>query len=84
MYKELITNCIINPLIIFFGINGVFLAAVNFVLVHEFGHVYLGHIDLDNDLLKKGQLPDKKEIKEESEKESVAVFSQFNESDNHS
>ena len=26
----------------------------------------------------------KKEIKEESEKESVAVFSQFNESDNHS
>lgn len=26
MNKELITNCIINPLIIFFGINGVFLA----------------------------------------------------------
>ena len=26
MYKELITNCIINPLIILFGVNGLILA----------------------------------------------------------
>jgi hypothetical protein len=43
-------------------INAVFLAAVNFVLVHEFGHVYLGHIDLHNLLYQQGQQPTKDEI----------------------
>jgi hypothetical protein len=45
-------------------INGVYLAAVNFVLVHEFAHVTLGHIDLDNERAKNGEITPKEEIKE--------------------
>jgi hypothetical protein len=44
--------------------NGIFLAAVNFVLVHEFAHVFLGHIDFDNHLYDQGLVPTKKDIKD--------------------
>ncbi|WP_179354774.1 phage exclusion protein Lit family protein [Winogradskyella vidalii] len=28
--------------------NGVFLSAINFIMIHEFAHLVLGHVDLDN------------------------------------
>jgi hypothetical protein len=44
-------------------INSVYLAAVNFVLVHEFAHVTLGHIDQDIERGKKGEVTTKEEIR---------------------
>lgn len=44
-------------------INSVYLSAVNFVLVHEFAHVTLGHIDQDIERAAKGVFATKEEIK---------------------
>jgi hypothetical protein len=43
-------------------INGVFLSAINFILVHEFAHVTLGHVDLDKEYLQRGKTLSRQEL----------------------
>ena len=46
-------------------VNSVYLSAVNFVLIHEFAHVILGHIEQDIELAAKGEFTNREEIKKD-------------------
>jgi hypothetical protein len=44
--------------------NGIFLSAINFVIVHEFAHVFLGHIDFLSEKQNRKEKVEPSEIKE--------------------